>query len=87
MKPCCALQEVNAHGVDRICKMLAVLQPALSALGASTGLFRPEASRLFEKARVYYNLLKLSVEELIAHIEKHPKAYLPDDYMALLQVG
>ena len=49
VKPSTALlQELNQHGVARMCRMLAVLQPALSAMGASGG-FRPEAARSFDK--------------------------------------
>lgn len=43
------LQELNWHGVARMCRLLAVLQPSLSALGAPGGVFRPEAARAFDK--------------------------------------
>ncbi len=46
-----ARQEMNQHGVARMCRLLAVLQPSLSALGAPGGVFRPEAARAFDKAR------------------------------------
>jgi hypothetical protein len=42
---------MNQHGVARMCRLLAVLQPSLSALGAPGGVFRPEAARAFDKAR------------------------------------
>eukprot|EP00891_Asterochloris_glomerata_P001516 jgi/Astpho2/1516/Aster-x0064 len=94
------VQELNQHGVARMCRMLAVLQPALSALGASGG-FRPEAARSFDKrpqlgfsqqhqillqARSYFNLLMLSPQALIRAAAERPGRYTPTEWAALLQV-
>jgi hypothetical protein len=66
--------------------MLSVLQPGLSALGATGGSFRPETSRQFEKARAYYNLLQLSADELVKVVSDRPARFTPAEYLALLQV-
>ncbi len=80
-------QELNAEGVGRMCRMLAVLQPALGVLGGEAGvLFRPEAARAFERARTYYSLLTLPVEGLLRAATDKPTAFTPAEYLALLQV-
>lgn len=43
----------NHLGVQRMCRMLASLQPALSGVGTTgTGSFRPEAARAFDRGEV-----------------------------------
>ena len=78
-------QELNAHGVARMCRLLAVLQPSLSALGAPGGAFRPEAARAFDKARAYYNLLALPPPALLRVASERPGRFFPAEYQALLQ--
>lgn len=78
-------QELNAHGVTRMCRLLAVLQPSLSALGAPGGAFRPEAARAFDKARAYYNLLALPPPALLRVAAERPGRFFPAEYQALLQ--
>lgn len=44
----------NPLGVQRMCRMLASLQPALSGVGTTgTGSFRPEAARAFDRGAVH----------------------------------
>lgn len=70
-----------------MCRMLAVLQPALGALGGEPGvLFRPEAARAFERARAYYSLLTLPVEGLLRAASDKPTRFTQMEYQALLQV-
>ncbi|KAK9837523.1 hypothetical protein WJX81_008555 [Elliptochloris bilobata] len=80
------LQELNQHGVTRMCRLLAVLQPSLSALGAPGGAFRPEAARAFDKARAYYGLLALPAAGLLRVAAERPGRFFPAEYQALLQV-
>jgi hypothetical protein len=79
------LQEINQHGVARMCRLLAVLQPVLASLGAAGGAFRPEAARAFEKARAYYGLLTVSVDTLLKAASDRPGRFTPAEYLALLQ--
>lgn len=79
-------QEINQHGVARMCRLLAVLQPGLSSLGAAGGAFRPEAARAFEKARAYYGLLTLPPEALLKAAADRPDRFTAPEYLALLQV-
>ncbi|KAK9815816.1 hypothetical protein WJX72_010122 [[Myrmecia] bisecta] len=81
------LREMNQHGVARMCRMLAVLQPALSALGATGGFFRPEASRQFEKARTYYGLVTYKADDLLKAAAEKPTRFTAAEYTALLQVN
>ena len=78
-------QSMNQHGIARMCRLLAVVQPALSSLGAAGGAFRPESARAFEKARAYYSLLTLSPDALIKLAAEKPKRFTPAEYMSLLQ--
>ena len=80
------VQSMNQHGIARMCRLLAVVQPALSSLGAAGAAFRPESARAFEKARAYYSLLTLPPDALIKAAAEKPKRFTPSEYMALLQV-
>ena len=80
------MQSMNQHGIARMCRLLAVVQPALSSLGAAGAAFRPESARAFEKARAYYSLLTLPPDALIKAAAEKPKRFTPSEYMALLQV-
>lgn len=77
---------MNQHGIARMCRLLAVVQPALSSLGAAGAAFRPESARAFEKARAYYSLLTLPADGLIKAAAEKPKRFTSAEYMALLQV-
>lgn len=80
------VQSMNQHGIARMCRLLAVVQPALSSLGAAGAAFRPESARAFEKARAYYSLLTLPADGLIKAAAEKPKRFTSAEYMALLQV-
>lgn len=80
-------QTINQHGVARMCRLLAVLQPALSSLGAAGGAFRPESARAFEKARAYYGLLTVPTDALLRAAAERPTRFTPSEYLALLQVS
>ena len=80
------VQSMNQHGIARMCRLLAVVQPALSSLGAAGAAFRPESARAFEKARAYYGLLMLPADGLIKAAAEKPKRFTSAEYMALLQV-
>lgn len=80
------MQEINQHGVARVCHMLAVVQPALSAL-VPTGGYRPEAAKHFERAHTYYNLLICLPDALIRIAAEQPSKYRPAEWAALLQVS
>ena len=82
----CCVQSMNQHGIARMCRLLAVVQPALSSLGAAGAAFRPESARAFEKARAYYSLMTLPPDALIKAAAEKPKRFTPSEYMALLQV-
>lgn len=69
-----------------MCRLLAVLQPALSSLGATGGAFRPESARAFEKARAYYSLLTVPPDALLKAATDRPTRFTPTEYMALMQV-
>ncbi|CAL5223744.1 g6305 [Coccomyxa viridis] len=80
------IESMNQHGIARMCRLLAVVQPALSSLGAAGAAFRPESARAFEKARAYYSLLTLPADGLIKAAAEKPKRFTSAEYMALLQV-
>lgn len=79
-------QEINAAGVARMVRQLTVLQPGLAAAGAAGGQFRPEAVRVFERARTYYTLLTYSADSLVKVAADRPGRFTPSEYLALLQV-
>lgn len=68
-----------------MCRMLAVLQPFLAALGSAGGLFRPEDARHLERARAYYAHLTYSSPALLAAAAARPTRFTPKEYMALLE--
>ena len=78
---------LNQAGLARMCRMLAVLQPFLAAMGAAGGLFRPEAARQLERARAYYAHLTYAPPALIAAAAARPTRFLPKEYLALLEVS
>ncbi len=80
------LQAMNQAGLARMCRMLAVLQPFLAALGAATGLFRPDLARHLERARAYYAHLTYSPPALIAAAVARPTRFSPQEYLNLLEV-
>ena len=80
------VQSLNQAGLARVCRMLAVLQPFLAALGAAGGLFRPEAARQLERARAYYAHLTYSPSALTAVAAARPTRFTLAEYTALLQV-
>lgn len=80
----CLLQDWNQHGVARMCRMLTVLQPTLASLGGSTG---PDASKPFDKARLYFSLLMYSPEGLQKAVSDRPGRFTAAEYAALLQVS
>ncbi|PRW57112.1 exocyst complex component SEC8 [Chlorella sorokiniana] len=76
---------LNHLGVQRMCRMLASLQPALSGVGTTgTGSFRPEAARAFDRAKLYYTLLTYSAEGLVATVAEKPHRFSGPEYLALL---
>ena len=77
------MQDWNQHGVARISRMLTVLQPTLTSLG---GTARPEASKHFDKARLYFSLLMYSPEGLQKAASDKPGRFTTAEYSALLQV-
>lgn len=79
-------QAINAAGVARMVRQLTVLQPGLAAAGAAGGQFRPEAVRVFERARTYYTLLTYSADSLVKVAADRPGRFTPSEYLALLQV-
>lgn len=84
----CGFQDWNEYGVKRMCRMLTVLQPPLSALGSSADTpAKSEASKPFEKARAYFGLLLCSPEALIRAAADQPAKFTLAEYSALLQVS
>lgn len=81
------VQGINQHGVARMSRLLAVLQPALSSLGATGGAFRPESARAFEKARAYYGLLTVPADALLRAAAERPTRFTATEYTAMLQVS
>jgi hypothetical protein len=81
------VQGINQHGVARMCRLLAVLQPALSSLSAAGGAFRPESARAFEKARAYYGLLTVPADALLRAAAERPTRFTAAEYTAMLQVS
>ncbi|EIE27841.1 hypothetical protein COCSUDRAFT_83461 [Coccomyxa subellipsoidea C-169] len=77
---------INQHGVARMSRLLAVLQPALSSLGATGGAFRPESARAFEKARAYYGLLTVPADALLRAAAERPTRFTATEYTAMLQL-
>ena len=82
------LQEINHHGVTRMRRLLAVLQPGLSALGSRGGRTpaQPQAVRAFDRARTYYGLLTLPADALVKVAIDKPQRFSPAEYQAILQV-
>lgn len=80
-------QGINQYGVSRMCRLLAVLQPALSSLGTAGGAFRPESARAFEKARAYYGLLTVPTDALLRAAAERPTRFTATEYTAMLQVN
>ncbi|GAB4819189.1 hypothetical protein N2152v2_006235 [Parachlorella kessleri] len=86
------LREINHNGVTRMCRMLASLQPTLLGVGGAGGSSssggvapsRPEATRAFDKAKLYYTLLTYSLEGLLATVAEKPHRFSPSEYSALL---
>lgn len=77
----------NQLGVQRMCRMLASLQPALlsgAGGGAGGGSFRPDAARQFDRAKLYFTLLTYSAEGLVATAAERPHRFTAPEYMALL---
>ena len=67
------------------------LQPTLLGVGGSSGSSsggvasaRPEATRAFDKAKLYYTLLTYSVEGLLATVAEKPHRFSAAEYSALL---
>ena len=83
---------LNHLGVQRMCRMLASLQPALSGVGgasgggsgAGAGGFRPDAARQFDRAKLYYTLLTYSAEGLVTTAAEKPHRFSAAEYQALL---
>ncbi|KAL4452048.1 hypothetical protein ABPG75_007710 [Micractinium tetrahymenae] len=76
------IPQLNQRGVQRMCRMLASLQPALA--GAAAGGGRPDAARAFDRAKLYYTLLSYSAEGLVATAAEKPHRFSPAEYAALL---
>ncbi len=76
------IAQLNHRGVQRMCRMLASLQPALA--GAAGGGGRPDAARAFDRAKLYYTLLTYSAEGLVATAAEKPHRFSPAEYAALL---
>jgi hypothetical protein len=76
----------NQLGVQRMCRMLASLQPALSGVGSGTGAgsFRPDAARQFDRAKLYFTLLTYSAEGLVATVAERPHRFTAPEFTALL---
>lgn len=84
----CQLQDWNHHGVKRISRMLAVLQPPLSSVGRSSDMSaKSDANKPFDRARAYYGLLLCSPEALIRAAADQPTKFSLAEYTALLQVS
>ena len=89
---------INRGGAARMCRMLAALQPALSSAGSGAGgggggpgaaaaaATRTEASRHFDRAKLYYTLLTYSPEGLVATAAEKPHRFTAPEYAALLAV-
>lgn len=77
------VKEINSAGVERMVRMLSVLQPALSSFLAPTvgGTFR-----LFDHVRAYYSMLNLSMEDLLAYLGERPGRFSYADWKALVEV-
>jgi hypothetical protein len=71
----------NHAGVQRMCRMLASLQPALVGAGGGP---RPDAARHFDRAKLYYTLLTYSAEGLVATVAERPNRFTAAEYLALL---
>ena len=81
------IREWNHLGVQRMCRMLASLQPALAGVaggGSSSGGARPDAARQFDRAKLYYTLLTYSAEGLVATVAEKPHRFTAAEYTALL---
>ena len=78
------MQEWSQHGVARMCRMLTVLQPTLASLGGPT---KVDATKHFDKARLYYSLLMYSPEGLQKAASDKPGRFTVTEYTALLQVS
>lgn len=63
--------------------MLTVLQPTLASLG---GIIKPDATKQFDKARLYFSLLMYSPEGLQKAVSDKPGRFTAAEYTALLQV-
>lgn len=66
-----------------MCRMLTVLQPTLASVGGSV---KPDATKQFDKARLYFSLLMYSPEGLQKAVSDKPGRFTAAEYTALLQV-
>ena len=67
-----------------MCRMLTVLQPTLASLG---GTIKPDATKQFDKARLYFSLLMYSPEGLQKAVSDKPGRFTAAELTALLQVS
>lgn len=63
--------------------MLTVLQPTLASVAGSV---KPDATKQFDKARLYFSLLMYSPEGLQKAVSDKPGRFTSAEYTALLQV-
>ncbi|GMH35477.1 hypothetical protein BSKO_03345 [Bryopsis sp. KO-2023] len=77
------VKEINSAGVERMNRVLSVLQPALSSFLSPVvgGSFRA-----FDHVRAYYSMLNLSVEDLLAYVGERGGRFSPIEWKALLEV-
>lgn len=73
---------LNHLGVQRMCRMLASLQPALAGVAAGGG--RSDAARAFDRAKLYYTLLTYSAEGLVATVAEKPHRFSTAEFQALM---
>lgn len=77
------VKEINSAGVERMVRLMSVLQPALSSFLAPTvgGTFR-----MFDHVRAYYSMLNLTMDDLLAYVGERPGRFSYTEWKALVEV-
>ena len=79
-------KHINLAGVERLTKLVSILQQAIISLLSPNSVMTPGATRIFDHARSYFSLLNLSAKEVLAFAQERPNRYLGSEWRGLFEV-
>ena len=82
---------IDTACVSRVCRLLSALQPVLCAAGGvgedPLPVGSADPTKQLEKAKLYYSLLTLNVDALVAAVSQKPRRFSSSEYLTLLAVN